>query len=154
MLFRSKFIEVFRVTQDLDTIKILLKNEYPLLVGFSVYYDLSSIDSYMWLPDKNEDKKLGGITGVLVGYIEERKMFIMATTFGKYYGTNGFIMIPYDYILNSQFTGEIYTLDFKRERVEGYINQRKEMVNLANNTEIKNEVQKQYKQDSFGGLFK
>ena len=40
-----------------------------------------------------------------------------------------------EYILNSKYTGELYVLDFKSERVEGYINQRKEMVNLQNNKE-------------------
>ena len=43
---------------------------------------------------KELDKKLGGLTVVLVGYIEERQMFIAATTFGKYCGTNGFITLP------------------------------------------------------------
>ena len=51
-----------------------------LLVGISVYYDLTNVDSYMWLPDEKLDKKLGGTTFVLVGYITERNMFIAATT--------------------------------------------------------------------------
>lgn len=149
-----KFIDVYRVKQELDIIKIILKNEYPILIGLTVYYDLSSIDSYLWMPDKSEDKKLGGISGVLVGYIDERKMFIMATTFGKNYGMNGYVLIPYDYVLDSDLTGELYTLDFKTDRVLGYITQRKEMVNLQNNVEIKRENKKQYQQDTFGSLFK
>jgi len=149
-----KFIDIYKVEQKLDIIKRLLSNDYPILVGISVYYDLSTVDSYMWLPDEKLDKKLGGTTFVLVGYIEERNMFIAATTFGKYYGTNGFILIPYDYILNPKYTGEMYTLDFRKERVEGYINQRKEMVNLQNNTHVQKENKKQYQEDSFGNLFK
>ena len=132
----------------------MLSNDYPILVGISVYYDLTTVDSYMWMPDEKIDKKLGGTTFVLVGYIEERDMFIAATTFGKYYGTNGFILIPYDYILNPKCTGEMYTLDFRKERVEGYINQRKEMVNLQNNDNIHNENKKQYQEYSFGNLFR
>ena len=46
------------------------------------------------------------------------------------------------------------TLDFKRERVEGYINQRKEMVNLQNNVEIKVQNKKVYEKDTFGDLFR
>ena len=111
------------------------------------------IDGLQQLPDESIDSKLGGITFVLVGYIEERKMFIAATTFGKNYGTNGFILIPYDYILLSKYTSELYTLDFKKERVEGYINQRKEMVNLQNDKIIHDKNKKQYEKDSFGGLF-
>tara|TARA_B100001094_G_scaffold316207_1_gene357145 strand:- start:487 stop:1431 length:945 start_codon:yes stop_codon:yes gene_type:complete len=149
-----KFIEIYKVHQELEVIKTLLKHEVPVLVGFSVYYDLSNVDSYMWLPDEKLDKKLGGISMVLVGYIDEREMFIAATTFGNNYGTNGYIMIPYDYILNKNYTSELYTLDFKKERVEGYIAQRKEMVDLQNNRVINQENKKQYKQDSFGNLFK
>ena len=58
---------------------------------------------------------------------------------GRHYGTNGFVLIPFDYILNPKYTGELYTIDFKKERVEGYINQRKEMVNLQNNREVQRE---------------
>ena len=148
-----KFINVYKVEQDLTVIKTLLTNDNPVLVGMSVYYDLSNVDGYMWLPDESIDSKLGGVTFVLVGYIEERKMFIAATTFGKNYGTNGFILIPYDYILLSKYTSELYTLDFKKERVEGYINQRKEMVNLQNDKIIHDKNKKQYEKDSFGGLF-
>jgi hypothetical protein len=148
-----KFIQIYKIEQKLENIKTILQNEYPILIGFTVYYDLSSIDSYMWLPDKSEDKKLGGLTGVLVGYIEERKMFIMASTFGKYFGNNGYIMVPYEYVTSSKYTGELYTLDFKRERVEGYINQRKEMINLQNNVEIKVQNKKVYEIDTFGNLF-
>jgi len=148
-----KFIDVFKVQQDLDVIQTLLANDNPVLVGLSVYYDLTNVDAYMWLPDEKLDTKLGGVTFVLVGYIDERKMFIAATTFGKNYATNGFVLIPYDYIINPKYTSELYTLDFKKERVEGYINQRKEMVNLQNNVIVHDENKKQYQQDTFGGLF-
>ncbi len=149
-----KFIEVYRVQQNKEIIKQLLMNEMPILIGFTVYYDMITVDNYMWMPDERSDKKLGGLSGVLVGYIEERSMFIMATTFGKSFGASGYILIPYDYILNQKYTGELFTLDFKKERVEGYINQRKEMINLQNNVELKIENKHQYSQNSFGGLFK
>ena len=149
-----KFLEVYKVEQNLEVIQRLLSNDYPILVGISVYYDLTNVDSYMWLPDEKLDKKLGGTTFVLVGYITERNMFIAATTYGRHYGTNGYVLIPFDYILNPKYTGELYTIDFKKERVEGYINQRKEMVNLQNNREVQRENKKQYQEDSFGNLFR
>jgi hypothetical protein len=148
-----KFIEVYRVEPNLDTIKILLSNKYPLIVGFSVYYDFNKIESYMWMPDINIDKKLGGLSGVLVGYIEDRKMFIMASTFGQSFGTSGYLLVPYDYIINTNLTFEIYTLDFIPGRVDGYINQRKEIINLENNVDLHIEHTKKFKQDQFGGLF-
>ena len=149
-----KFIDVYKVEQKLETIKTILSNEYPILVGLTVFYDLSTIDSYMWMPDEKLDKKLGGLSIVLVGYIDERQMFIAATTFGKSCGTNGFIMIPYDYIVNNNYTGELFTVDFKKERVEGYINQRKEMVNLQKDVKIQKDNKEKYEKDTFGLLFR
>lgn len=150
-----KFIDVYRIEQSLETIKVLLSNKYPVVVGFSVYYDFSTVESYMWMPDPAIDKKLGGLSGVLVGYIDDRRMFIMATTFGTGFGSNGYVLVPYDYILDKQLTFEIYTLDFIRERVEGYINQRKEIVQLESATrENRIETTQRYREDQFGGLFK
>jgi len=149
-----KFIDVYRIDNNLETVKTLLNNKYPIIIGFSVYYDMATVESYMWLPDEKIDKKLGGLGGVLVGYIEDRKMFIMATTFGQGYGTNGYILIPYDYVTNQALTFELYTLDFIKERVEGYINQRKEIVQLQSNKQLRVENKKNYSQDGFSGLFK
>jgi len=147
-----KFIKIYRVEQELETIQHLLKNKYPILVGLTIYYDLTKISSYMWMPDANQDKKLGGLAGVIVGYINERKMFIVALTFGESFGTSGFILIPYDYILSPKYTFELYTIDFDSDRVEGYINQRKQMISLETKT-IKQQSKEEYNKDMFSSLF-
>ena len=103
----------------------------------------------MWIPDKNKDNKMGGLAGVIVGFIEERKMFIMAETFGTCFGMSGFILIPYEYILNNNYTFERYIINFDSDRVEAYINHRKNMLNL--HTENNNESK--YKEDNFNSLF-
>ena len=147
-----KFLKIYKVEQELETIQHLLKNKYPILVGLTIYYDLTKISSYMWMPDPNQDKKLGGLAGVIVGYINERKMFIMACTFGEYFGTAGFILVPYDYILNPEYTFEMYTVDFDSDRVEGYINQRKQMISLENRS-VKELNKQEYNKDMFSSLF-
>lgn len=147
-----KFIKIFKVEQELETIQHLLKNKYPILVGLTIYYDLTKISSYMWMPDPAQDKKLGGLSGVLVGYIDERKMFIMAGTFGESFGTSGFVLIPYEYILNPDYTFELYTVDFDIDRVEGYINQRKQMISLETKT-ITTQSKVEYQKDMFTNLF-
>jgi len=147
-----KFIKIYKVEQELYTIQHLLKNKYPILIGLTIYYDLTKISSYMWMPDATQDKKLGGLGGVLVGYINERKMFIMASTFGGSFGTSGFILIPYEYVLNPEYTFELYTLDFDSDRVDGYINQRKQMISLENKN-ITQQSKQEYNKDMFGNLF-
>ena len=135
----------------LETIKILIKNKYPILVGFTIYYDLSNIDSFMWMPDKKQDKKLGGLAGVIVGYIDDRKMFIVAQTFGENFANSGYVLVPYDYILNENYTFEKYIIDFNPDRVNGYISQRREMVSLEKKPNEK--VKEIYKQNMFDNLF-
>jgi|694.fasta_scaffold112379_3 hypothetical protein len=149
-----QFIEIHRVEHKLDVIKTLLKNRIPILCGLVVYYDMKLVDTHMWLPDHNTDEKLGGIAGVLVGYIEERKVFIMSTTHGQSYGMSGFIFLPYDYILNPLYNMEMYTIDFNKERVDGYIHQHRDMVVLQNKKSEKVENEKKFKRDDFGGIFK
>lgn len=144
-----KFINIYKIDSDLELIKILIFNSYPILVGFSVYYNLDDVNTCMWIPDKNKDNKMGGLAGVIVGFIEERKMFIMAETFGTCFGMSGFILIPYEYILNNNYTFERYIINFDSDRVEAYINHRKNMLNL--HTENNNESK--YKEDNFNSLF-
>ena len=61
------------------------------------------------------------------------------------------VLIPYDYVLNENYTFEKYIIDFNPDRVNGYISQRREMVNLekAPNVEINN----QYRKNMFDNLF-
>jgi hypothetical protein len=147
-----QFIDVYRVDHDLELIKRLIKNEIPVLCGFVVYYDMNGIQTHMYMPLIDRDTKMGGLTGVLVGYIEERKTFIMTTTFGPKYGSSGYIFVPYQYILDPRLTMELYVMDFQKDRVESYILQRKKMTELES-TELKLS-EKKYKRDDFGSLFK
>ena len=77
----------------------------------------------MWTPNENIESNIGGVGGVLVGYIEDREVFIMAQTYGNNFGQNGYILIPYNYITNKQYTFEMYVLDLDKKRIEGYLSQ-------------------------------
>jgi hypothetical protein len=125
-----KFINIYRVDNSLEIIKILLQNEMPLLLGIVLYYDLKKIVDKMWLPDLSIDKRIGGITALLVGYIDERKDFILQFSYGKTFGLSGYVTIPYEYVLNKLFVPEIYYIDLNKNRIEGFINQRREVISL------------------------
>ena len=101
----------------------MLYNKYPILVGFSLYYKLTKVGNSMWTPNENIESNIGGVGGVLVGYIEDREVFIMAQTYGNNFGQNGYILIPYNYITNKQYTFEMYVLDLDKKRIEGYLSQ-------------------------------
>lgn len=140
-----RFIDVYQIEQNLHVIKSCLKNGMPILVGMCMFVDLVNIDTTLWMPNNTIDHFRGGLSGVIVGYIDERQMFIVAQTFGDNFGQHGYILVPYDYILDIKLTFEIYSIDLLRSRVEGYLNQRKEMISLETKT-LKN-IEKDKKKD-------
>jgi len=56
--------------------------------------------------------------------------------------------------LNTTYNMEMYTIDFNKERVDGYIHQHRDMVVLQNKKSEKVENEKKFKRDEFGGIFK
>ena len=109
-----KFISIFKVDNDLRLLKTFLQNDKPLMIGIILYYDLIKIVDKLWLPDLSIDKRLGGITGLIVGYSDDRECFIVKMAFGKNFGISGYIMVPYTYVNDKELVPEIYYLDFKK----------------------------------------
>ena len=130
-----KFIEIFRVKNDLNTLKIILNEKQPILIGFVLYLDLFKIVDKIWLPDFDNDKRIGGCTAVIVGYNNDSECFFLKLAYGTEFGNSGYITIPYEYITNCDLTPELYYIDFKKNRVEGYLNQTKEMISIQKKTQ-------------------
>lgn len=137
-----KFMDIYRIENNLELIKILLQNDMPLIIGIVLYYDLKKIVDKIWLPDFTIDKRIGGISGLIVGYVEDRSVFIIQLSYGKNLGLSGYVSIPYEYVLNKLLVPEIYYINLKKNRIEGFINQRREVVSLQSKT--KNTTNKEY----------
>ena len=146
-----KFIDVLRIDNNLDLLKQYLQDEKPLLITLVLYYDLNIIIDKMWLPDLSCDKKIGAISGIIVGYSDSRESFIVKMAYGKNFGISGYITIPYKYILDIELVHEIYYLDLKKNRIEGSINQNREVRSLEN--KIKNEKNTYNNNSNLNGLF-
>ena len=71
--------------------------------------------------------------------------------YGKNFGISGYITIPYKYILDIELVPEIYYLDLKKNRIEGSINQNREVRSLEN--KIKNEKNTYNNNSNLNGLF-
>ena len=127
---KFKFLQVYRIEQSLSIIRNVLRNKRPILIGMNINYKLENIADRLWLPSSEESDILGGLGGVLVGFIEERQVFIMAQTFGPQFGLSGFVMVPYKFIINSDYVYELYTISFDKTRVEGYINSSKKVITM------------------------
>jgi hypothetical protein len=125
-----KFIEIYRVENSIDILKHLLQNDYVLAIGFVLYYNINNVIDKLWVPDFSMDKRVGGLTGLLVGYIDNIECFILQLSYGKNFGKSGYIMIPYNYIIDKELVPEIYYIDFKKTRIEGFLNQQRELISL------------------------
>lgn len=92
-------LNMYSVKNNLDMIKHLLNRDMMILVGMPIYTNFYSSRSsgILSLPSE-DDKEIGGLCGIILGYIEDDKRFIMLISKGKYWGDNGFIYVNYDYI--------------------------------------------------------
>ena len=121
-----KSIKLIYVPYDLYEIQSLLNNQHPLLVGFPVYSNFlnTRTNPNLSIPDEN-DILLGGISGIIVGFIENKRKFIILTNKNNSWGESGFIYVNYKYF-------EIYGIEIYR------VNLNNELINLCKN-EGKNE---------------
>lgn len=99
------------LSNSINLIKSELYHHHPVILGIVLYdnWNSSSI-GLIPLPDLYENKVLGTHTITLVGYNNEKKYFIFQNTLGKSWGDKGFGYIEYEYILNQDICGDIYSL--------------------------------------------
>ena len=125
-----KFIELYRLTNSVDLIKHCLQNQVLVAIGIVLYTDLNKISSSLWLPDINKDKRIGGLSGVIVGYINSQESFIVQLGFGDYFADAGYITIPYTYVEDPDLVPEIYCMDFNKNKIEGFLTEHKTIISL------------------------
>jgi len=135
----NKFMDIYKVENDLEILKLLLKAKYPIVVGFTMYYELVHVHQNLPIPNKERDNKIGGLSGVLVGYIDDRESFIIAMTYGDNVGISGFLLVPYDFILDNQYTFERYILILNKTRIEGFLEKKREVIQMESKKDYSNE---------------
>jgi hypothetical protein len=151
-----RFIQIYRVENRLEIIKQLIAEREPVLVNLSIYYDIGNMTGKLLMPEEKE-KPIGGLGFLLVGYLDERQCFIGMTAMGTSYGSSGYVLIPYDYVKEREYCPELFTLRFHRNRVEGYIQQRRQMRQTIDGIETPDEETKkrqdEYKKDASTNIF-
>lgn len=104
-------LQVQQVRQDLTSMKEVLADGLPIVVGFVVYESFESDEvtktGVVPLPGHHE-KKLGGHCVVLVGYDDSERMFIVRNSWGTGWGQDGYFMMPYTYMTNSRLSSDFW----------------------------------------------
>lgn len=123
-----KFVPIF---PTIDNIKLHLSNNRILLLGVVIYKEFLETKNNPSLKfkkinisfEKYEDTSIGGLAGIIVGYKEKERMFIIMTSNGSNWGDNSCIYMPYSYLEN--FKSEIYYIHIPEKRSEYKINMEK-----------------------------
>ena len=97
-----------RVTIDLDHIKNCLAQEYPIICGFPVYESFESDTvaktGIMPIPDTTKEKQQGGHCVRIMNYNDAEEMFLVANSWGRDWGLNGYFKMPYGILNNPETT--------------------------------------------------
>jgi len=93
----------------IDAIVKSLLLKIPVLIGIEIYQSFESPTvaktGIVPIPQPNE-QYLGGHEVLIIGYDDERRVFICINSWGDQWGWKGFFNIPYDYITNPRLTSE------------------------------------------------
>lgn len=99
---------------DLNAIKEQLAAGIPVVVGISAYDSFESFavqqTGIVPMPDIANEDFLGGHAVALVGYDDGTSLFLAKNSWGTSWGDNGYLHIPYAYILHQDLTSEVFAI--------------------------------------------
>jgi len=104
-------LQVQQVSQDLTSMKEVLADGLPIVIGFTVYPSFESQQvaqtGIVPMPGHHE-QPVGGHCVVVVGYDDSHKRFIMRNSWGTGWGLQGYFMMPYTYLTNSRLASDFW----------------------------------------------
>jgi len=100
-----------KISLDLNTFKVCLKSGNPIIMGVTIFINLESQSKGLYIkPDPIRDIKLGAHVILIIGYDDIKQTFKFANCWSTNWGKNGFGFIMYDYALDSNYIGDVYTI--------------------------------------------
>ena len=111
---KHKALTYKRVQQDETHIKSVLNMGFPIVFGISVYESFESEDvaknGIVPLPEK-EERMLGGHAIVLVGYDQEKRLFIFRNSWGEDWGDKGYGYLPFEYVCDLNLASDFWVVN-------------------------------------------
>ena len=101
----------------IDAIKANLQEEKVVLMGMPWYSNfLKSRNMPTLSIPTRDDFILGGFCGIIVGFIEKDRQWIVATCRGQDWGDHGYIYLPYHVLTKTG--GELVTIELNEELIQ------------------------------------
>lgn len=111
------------VQQDLDSIKTVLANGFPVQIGFTVYEsfesDAANTTGIIPMPDLATEGVLGGHAVLIVGYADSitvgggtiSNVFITRNSWGTSWGDKGYFYMPYPYFTDANLASDLWVIN-------------------------------------------
>ena len=111
---KHKSLSYKKVQQDEIHIKSVLNMGFPIVFGISVYESFETEDvsktGVVPLPENNE-RMLGGHAIVLVGYDDEKRLFIFRNSWGEDWGDKGYGYLPFEYVCDKDLASDFWVVN-------------------------------------------
>jgi hypothetical protein len=108
----------FSVSQDLQSIKHCIFEGFPIMVGIYLYSNFYNVSSNGIINMPSSDDKLeGGHCILVVGYDDKTQRFTCVNSWGSSWGNNGFFTLPYEYITDTIYTYDLYTMNITNKDI-------------------------------------
>jgi len=110
---KNAALTYYSVTQDANEIKKCLKDGFAISFGITLFQSFMSAQvastGNVPVPNQNTEQRVGGHAMTIVGYDDNRNVFIVANQWGLAWGDRGYCYIPYSMILDTGMTGDLWT---------------------------------------------
>jgi C1A family cysteine protease len=110
---KHRAVTYMRVAQDLTHLKACLTDGNPIVFGFNVFESFESDEVAktgmvpMPLP---KEKNIGGHAVVIVGYDDDKQVFIVRNSWGEDWGDHGYFYMPYAYVTDNKLCDDFWTI--------------------------------------------
>jgi len=110
---QHKALDYRQVAQTADDIQGVLAEGFPVVCGITVYQSFESdavrTTGYVPMP-RHHETVLGGHALLLVGYNTTSRYFIVRNSWNVTFGDQGYLYIPFDYILNADMASDFWVI--------------------------------------------
>lgn len=93
-------ITSYNILYTNDEIKEVLASKQPVVLGCEIFTDFKNVSKenpYLPMPEMFT-YSLGGHAVLLMGYDDNTEYFLAKNSYGKNWGDDGYVYIPYDYV--------------------------------------------------------
>jgi C1A family cysteine protease len=110
---KYRAVQYQRIIRNLNQMKGCLASGYPFVFGFAVYESFLSAEvartGIVPMPQPTEEFA-GGHCVTAVGFQDDKQCFIVRNSWGTGWGMQGYCLMPYAYLMQSQLSADFWTI--------------------------------------------